>query len=99
MNKTLSKTIMLDLNLEILFFKTEPRTIEIIIQQKEIYVLHFVKSKRKHFENLDEKNLSVNKIFWSVVKSLLSNKTVSDEIITLLEGKNVVDNDKKLRQF
>ena len=97
MNKALSKTIMLTSKLRNTF-KTELRKIEIIIQHKEIHVLHFrEKVKREHSGNLDEKNLRDNKKFLSAVKTLLSNKSVSNEIITLLEVNNVLDNNRKTK--
>ena len=35
-----------------------------------------------------------NKKFWSMVKALLSNKVGSNEIVTLAEDDNIVENDK-----
>ena len=72
-------------------FKTELRK---TVKQKEIYVTLSRKDKGEHFGNFNEKNIWKNRKFWSEVKSLLLNKIVSTEIITLLEHKNVVDNDK-----
>ena len=48
------------------------------------------KSKRKYFNNLNEKNVCDNKKFWKVVKPLLSNKIISNEKITIVEGHKIV---------
>ena len=47
------------------------------------------KSKRDQYNNLNEKNICDNRKFWKVVKPLLSNKIVSNEKITLVEGKKI----------
>ena len=44
------------------------------------------KSKRKYFNNLNEKNTFDNKKFWKVIKSLLSNRIISNEKVTIVEG-------------
>ena len=51
------------------------------------------KSKREFFAILNEKDLSDNKKFWGIVKSLLLNKVVFSEKITLVEDDNIVVND------
>ena len=48
------------------------------------------KSKRDYYNNLNEKNICDNRKFWKVVKPLLSNKIVSNEKITLVEGKEII---------
>ena len=42
------------------------------------------KSKRKYFNNLNEKNTFDNKKFWKVIESLLSNRIISNEKVTML---------------
>ena len=53
------------------------------------------KSKSGYFGNFDEKSFCDNKTIWSVMKPIISNKIVSNEIIILVEDNNVVNNDKK----
>ena len=62
-------------------------------------VLLLRKSKRDYYNNFNEKNISV----WEVVKPLLSNKIISDEKITQVEGEKVIKvdqaNAKELNNF
>ena len=53
------------------------------------------KSKRDYFNNLNEKNVCDNKSFCKVVKPLLSNKIVSNEKITIVEGDKIIGIDKE----
>ena len=48
------------------------------------------KSTRNYYNNLNEKNICDNRKFWKVVKPLLSNKIVSNEKITLVEGEEII---------
>ena len=41
------------------------------------------------------KNVCDNKTFWRVVKPLLSNKIISNEKITIVEGDKIIRSDKK----
>ena len=47
------------------------------------------KSNRDYYNNLNKKNICDNKEFWRILKPLLSNKIVSNEKITLVEGKKI----------
>ena len=53
------------------------------------------KRKRECFNNLNEKNVCENKTFWRVVKPLLSNKIISNEKITIVEGDKIRRSDKE----
>ena len=55
----------------------------------------FCEKVREYFNNLNEKNVSDNKIFWKIVKSLLSNKIISNEKITIVEGDKIIRSDKE----
>ena len=60
-------------------------------------------SKREYFNNLNDKNNCSNKTFWRVVKPLLSNKIISNEKITIVEGDKIIkkekETDKVLNEF
>ena len=43
------------------------------------------KSKKKHFANLNEKDIVDNKLFWETLKPSLSDKAMKRERINLLE--------------
>ena len=53
------------------------------------------KSKREYYQNLSVENVCDNKKIWKVVKPLLSNKIMSSEKITLVEGTKILKNDKE----
>ena len=58
--------------------------------QQNYCVLRLLKSKRDYYNNLNEKNICDNRKFWKVVKSQLSNKIISNEKITLVEGEEII---------
>ena len=53
------------------------------------------KSKREYYQNLSAENGCDNKKFWKEVKPLLSDKIMSSEKITLVEGTKIKKNDKE----
>ena len=86
MNKNLSKAIMLRTKLRNIFLKN--RTEENkgrYTKQRNLSVTILRKRKREYFNNLNEIDVWDNKIFWKVVKPLLSNKIISNETITIVE--------------
>ena len=48
------------------------------------------KTKKSFYENLDEKQLFDNKVFWKNVKPFFSGKGVSSSKITLVEKISIV---------
>ena len=64
-------------------------------KQKNLCVTLLRKSKREYYQNLSVENICDNKKFWKVVKPLLSNKIMSSEKITLVEGTKILKNDKE----
>ena len=96
MNKNLSKAIMLRTKLWNIFLKN--RTEENknrYTKQRNLCVTLLRKSKREYFNNLNEKNFCDNKKFWRVVKPLLSNKIISNEKITIVEGDKIIRSDNE----
>ena len=64
-------------------------TIKVNTINKDIYVWDFCKrnreySKKKYFNNFDDKNVCDNKKIWKVVYPLLSNKIISNGNITIV---------------
>ena len=53
------------------------------------------RSKRDYYGSLNERNICDNKKCWKVVKPCLSNKVISNEKITLIEGDKVIKHDKE----
>ena len=52
------------------------------------------KTKKNHYANLNQKDIADNKQFWRTVKPLLSDKSKSNEKITLVEGDKITSEDK-----
>ena len=95
-NKNLSEAIMLRTKLRNIFLKnrTEENK-DRYTKQRNLCVTLLRKSKREYFNNLNEKNVCDNKKFWRVVKPLLSNKIISNEKITIVEGDKIIRSDKE----
>ena len=55
------------------------------------------KTKKKHYANQNHKDIGDNKQFWRTVTPLLSNKSKSNEKITLVEDKKIISEDKDCR--
>ena len=53
------------------------------------------KTKKDHYANLNEKDVADNKQFWRTVKPLLSDKIKSSDKITLVEGEEIINDDKE----
>ena len=56
--------------------------------------LYYQKLKKKHYANLNHKEIAENKQFWRTVKPLLSDKSKSNEEITLVEDNKITSEDK-----
>ena len=52
------------------------------------------KAKKNYYANLNQKDIADNKQFWRTVKPLLSDKSKSNEKITLVEGDKITTEDK-----
>ena len=59
------------------------------VKQRNYCVSLLRQSKKKYYENLDERNLMDNKLFWKTIKPLFSDKIVTTDIIHLTENGEV----------
>ena len=91
MNKSLSKAIMVRTRLRNIFLKSRGEE----NKTRNLCVTLLRKSKREYYQNLSVENVCDNKKFWKVVKPLLSNKIMSSEKITLVEGTKNFKNGKE----
>ena len=66
------------------------RKIEYVKQNKEIFLR---KTKKRYYENLNEKSVVDNKLFWKTVKPLLSDKVGGKDKIHLIENNELVKTD------
>ena len=97
MNKTLSKEIMKRSNLRNKYLKSrseEDR--QRFRKQRNLCVSLLRKTKRSSYSNLNEKNVIDDRIFWKMVKPMLSNKFVNSERITLVDYEKIITNDKEI---
>ena len=60
------------------------------VKQRNYCVSLLRKSKKKYYENLDERNLMDNKLFWKTIKPSFSDKIVTRDRIHLTENGEVV---------
>ena len=84
-NKTLSKEIMTRTRLRNRFLKN---------RTEENYCVSLLrKVKNEYYSNLNEKDVTDNKMFWKIVKPFFSDKVTSSEKITLIEEDEIIGND------
>ena len=92
-NKELLKVIMARTKLLNISYKIGVRKIECVKQDKEIFVSFLRKTKKRYCENLNEKSVVDNKLFWKTVKPLLSDKVAGKDKIHLIESNELVKTD------
>ena len=63
-------------------------------KQRNFCVSLLRKTKRRHYANLNHKDIADNKQFWKTVKPLLSDKSKSNEKIILVEDNEIINEDK-----
>ena len=96
MNKSLSKAILVRTRLRKIFLKNRGEENKINYnKQRNLCSTLLRKSKRAYYQNLSVENICDNKIFWKIVKPLLSNKIMSSKKITLAEGTIILKNGKE----
>ena len=61
-------------------------------RQKNYSVSLTRKSKRDYYNNLDNKNVTDNKLFWKTVKLFFSDKGPMKQKITLIENEEIIGN-------
>ena len=95
MNKALSKAIIVKTKLRNTLLKNRSEENKKSYNMQRNYCVSLLRnSKRDYYNNLNEKKVCDNRKFWKVVKPLLSNKVVSNEKITLVEGEEIVKTDQ-----
>ena len=67
-------------------------------KQRNLCTYLFRKAKRDYYSTLDTSNVTDNKKFWRMVKSLFSDKFLSNESITLVEGSEIFQDDTKVSE-
>ena len=94
MNKTLSKEIMTRTRLRNRIFKNRPEDSKRKYTKQRNYCVSLLrKVKDEYYSNLNEKDVTDNKMFWKIVKPFFSDKVTSFEKITLIEEDEIIGND------
>ena len=84
--KDLSKAIMKRSKLRNNYFLKKTDANKILHKKQRNYCVSLLrKSKTNYYENLDEKEVSENKLLWKVIKPSLSDKSCVKEQINLVE--------------
>ena len=96
MNKELSKEIMHRTRLWNNFLRNRSDENKRKYSKQRNYCVSLLrKTKKNYYSNLNEKKITDNKTFWKTVKPFLSDKTPSDEKITLIEKDKIIKTDTK----
>ena len=94
MNKELSKEIMHRTRLRNNFLRNRSAENKRKYSKQRNYCVSLLrKTKKNYYNNLNEKKITDNKTFWKTVKPFLSDKTPSDEKITLIENAKIIKTD------
>ena len=99
MTKYHRKAIMKRSALEKKYYKSKSLVDKQAFKKQRNYCNRIYKrEKRKYFKNLNLKKLTDNKTFWKTVKPFLSNKGDFHKKITLIEGENIILEDKEVAE-
>ena len=94
-NKELSKAIMTWTKLRNIFPQNSSEQNRIrSTKQRNFCVSLLRKTKKRYYENLNEKSIVDNKLFWKTVKPLPSDKVAGKDEIHLIENNRLVKTEK-----
>ena len=97
MTKSLRKAIMRRSQLLTKYHKSKDESDHCIYKKQRNFVSKMYKKEKKRFyKNLDINKILDNKTFWKYMKPLFSEKTECKPKITLVNGKDIISEDKEL---
>ena len=97
MTKDLRKQIMVQSKLRNIFNKNRNYENWCKYKRQRNLCLNLLrKTKKSFYKNLDEKQVSDNKVFWKNVKPFFSDKDVNSSKRTLVEKNSIVVDEKKI---
>ena len=97
MTKDLRKQIMVQSKLRNIFNKNRNYENWCKYKRQRNLCLNLLrKTKKSFYKNLDEKQVSDNKVFWKKVKPSFSDKGVNSSKITLVEKNSIIVDEKKI---
>ena len=98
-NKELSKAIMTRTKLRKIFLQNRSKGNRIrYTKQRNFCVSLLRKTKKKYYQNLHEKFVVDNKLFWKTVKPLLSDNVAGKDEIHLIENNELVKTDLEIAE-
>ena len=99
MNKYLRKCIMKRSELENKYYKNKTNeNLKAYKKHKNFCSKLYKKERKKFYTKLNTKNVTDNKLFWRTVKPFLSDKTPTNSNITLINGDEIVSEDKTVSE-
>ena len=99
-NKVISKAIMKRSRLRNKYLKNHSHENKMKYNRQRNYCVSLIrKTKKEFFGNIETKDIVNTKRFWQTVKPLFSDKSVSNEKITLIENDNIVSEDLELAEI
>ena len=97
MNRILSKEIMKRSRLRNKFLKSKSEADKKnYVKQRNYCVSLLRRTKKEYYGNLDPRKVADNRIFWRTVKPFLSNKSVENEKIILVEKEEILTKDNSV---
>ena len=94
LNKDLSKAIMTRTKLRNIFLQNKSEENKTrYTKQRNFSVSLLRKTKKRYYENLNEKSVVDNKLFWKTVKPLLSDKVMGKDHIHFVENDELIKTD------
>ena len=97
MNKAISKAVMDRTRLRNKFLKNRTAENKLAYNRQRNYCVSLTrKSKRDYCNNLDNRDVTDNKLFWKTIKPFFSDKGPMREKITLIENDEIIGNNKEI---
>ena len=99
MNKSLHKAVMTRSRLRNKFLKNPSIANKMNYTKYRNYCTGlFKKEKKAFYDNLDTKSITDNRKFWKTVKPLFSDKHITNNKITLLEGEEIISDNFEIAE-
>lgn len=99
MTKALRKAIMRRSELKTKYLKSNTvKSFQLYKKHKNFCSKLYKKERKKYYNNLNLKNITDNKKFWTTVKPFLSDKGSAQSQITLVDEDKVLSNDKEVAE-
>ena len=99
MTKVLSKAIMNRSRLRNKYLKTPTITNKNNYNKQRNYCVNLLRRvKKEYYNNLDEKTITDNKLFWKTITPFFSDKIKVDKKIMLIDGDDIISDDADIAE-